>query len=195
MKDLLGGRWTILTEELVHLASQFLYELLLCVNFPPHYLDAAVGCFLAFRTLFEAFRALIFHVVALIVMLSEFFSWEIGCAALHRTRYAEGTTILLNVGNQFFIGHLSFVLVAFQGGTPLEDGLFEEFPQNAVKRADSEGSLAEWAFILSFALPVVDTALAENVVTVAALDGVKDEHQANVALEVLRALPLCICGL
>ena len=128
-------------------------------------------------------------------MLSEFFSWERGCAARHRTRYAEGPAFLLNVGNKFFVGHLSFVLVALQGRTALEDGLVEEFPQNAVKRADSEGSLAEWAFILSFALPVVDTALAENVVTVAALDGVKDEHQANVALEVLRALPLCIRGL
>ena len=99
------------------------------------------------------------------------------------------------MGNQFFVGHLSFLLIAFQGRTALEDGLVEEFPQNAVKRADGEGSLAEWAFALSFALPVIDTALAENVVTVAALDGVKDEHQANVALEVLRALSLCICGL
>ena len=128
-------------------------------------------------------------------MLSEFFSWERGCAALNWTRYAEGPAILLNVGNQFFIGHLSFVLVAFQGRTALEDGLVEEFPQNAVQRADGEGSLAEWAFTLSFFLPFINTALAKYVVAVAALDRVKYEHQAYVALEVLRALLLCICGL
>jgi hypothetical protein len=128
-------------------------------------------------------------------MLSEFFSWERGCAAIHRTRYAEGPAVLLNVGNKFFVGHLSFGLVTLQGRTALEDGLVEEFPQNAIKRADGEGSLAQWAFALSFFLPVINTALAKNVVTVAALDGVKDEHQANVALEVLRALPLCISGL
>ena len=82
-----------------------------------------MDCFLAFRTLFEAFLALKFHVVAQIVMLSEIFSRERSFAALHRTRYAEGPAILLNVSNQFFVGHLSFVLVAFQGRTALEDGL------------------------------------------------------------------------
>ena len=87
------------------------------------------------------------------------------------------------------------MLLAFQGRTALEDSLVEEFPQNAVQRANGKGSLAEWAFVLCFALPVVDTALAKNVVTVAALDGVKYEHQAYVAFEVLRALPLCIRGL
>ena len=99
------------------------------------------------------------------------------------------------MGNHFFVGHLSFLLVAFQGRTTLEYGLVEEFPQNAVQRANGKGSLAEWAFVLSFALPVVDTALAKNVVTVAALYGVEYEQQAYVALEVLRALLLCICGL
>jgi hypothetical protein len=85
--------------------------------------------------------------------------------------------------------------VAFQGGTALEDGLVEELPQNAVQRADGEGILAEWALVLTFVLPIADTALAEHVVTAAALYGVKYEHQAYVALEVLRALPLCVCGL
>ena len=128
-------------------------------------------------------------------MLSKFFSWERGCAALNWTRYAEGPAILLNVGNQFFVGHLSFLLVAFQGRTALEYGLVEEFPQNAVQRAGGKGSLAERTIALSFALPVGDTALAKNVVTVAALYGVEYEHQAYVALEVLRALTLCIRGL
>jgi hypothetical protein len=107
------SKWTILLEELVHLASQLLYKLLLCVNSALQNFYAAVGCLLTFRTLFEAFSAPIFHIVALIVMLSEIFSWERGSAALHRTRYAEGPALLLNVTYQFIIRHLSFVRVAF----------------------------------------------------------------------------------
>jgi hypothetical protein len=75
-------------------------------------------------------------------MLSEIFSWERGCAALHRTRYTERPALLLNVSYQFIVGHLSFVRVAFQGRTALEDGLVEELPQYSVQRADGEGILA-----------------------------------------------------
>jgi hypothetical protein len=92
---------------------------------------------------------------------------------MHRTRYLEGPALLLNVTYEFFVGHLSFMRVAFQRGTALEDGLVEELPQNAVQRADGEGILAEWALVLTFVLPVADTALAEHVVTAAALYGVK----------------------
>ena len=101
-------------EELVHLASQFLYKLLLCVNFALHHLNAAVGCLLAFGTLFEAFRAVKFHIVAYILIMSKIFSWKIRCSALHRTRDADGPAVVLNVGNQFLIGHLSFLRVVFQ---------------------------------------------------------------------------------
>ena len=84
--------------------------------------------------------------------------------------------------------------LAFQRRTALEDSLVQVLPQYAIQRADGEGILAEWAFVLSFALPFADTAIAEHVVAVAALYGVKYEHQANVALEVLWALPLYIRG-
>ena len=128
-------------------------------------------------------------------MLSEIFSWERSSAALYRTRDVKESAILLDVTYQFFIGHLNLMRVAFQRRTALEDSLVQILPQYAIQRTDGEEFLAEWAFIRSFTLPFSDTANAKHLVAVVALHGVKYEHQANVALKVLWALPLYIRGL